>query len=72
MILSISDVAEKKRSCRTISVKVYFGDSLTGQSFTVERPDEELTRFITTVFAAKNLQAAFSENGEHFTVKRKS
>lgn len=68
MILSISDVAEiKKEAAERFAVEAHFCDSLTGQSFTAERSDEELKRFITVFFAAKNLRAVFSENGEHLT-----
>lgn len=72
MILSLSDAAElKKEVAERFSVKVHFCDSCGGQSFTVESPSEELKKFISAFFAAKNLQAVFSENGEQFTVKKK-
>ncbi len=73
MILSLSDVAEiKKEVAERFSAEVHFCDSCAGQSFTVESPTEELKRFLTAFFAAKNMQIVFSEDGEHFTVKRKS
>ena len=73
MILSLSDVSElKKEVAERFSATVHFCDSCGGQSFTVESPAEELKNFVTVFFDAKNLKVIFSENGEHFTVKRKS
>ena len=73
MILSLSDVAElKKEVAERFSATVHFCDSCGGQSFTIEKPTESLKAFITDFFSAKNLNVAFSENGEHFTVRRNS
>lgn len=73
MILSLSDVSElKKEVAERFSATVHFCDSCGGQSFTVESHTEELKNFVTVFFDAKNLKVIFSENGEHFTVKRKS
>lgn len=73
MILSLSDVSEfKKEVAERFSATVHFCDSCGGQSFTVESPTEEFKKFVTVFFDTKNLQVFFSENGEHFTVKRKS
>lgn len=73
MILSLLEVAElKKEIKKTFSLNLHFCDSCGGQSFTLEHSDEEVRKFVTAYFKAKNLQVIFSENGEHFTVQRKS
>ncbi|MBQ8836113.1 MAG: hypothetical protein IJ002_01230 [Clostridia bacterium] len=73
MILSLSDISElKKQVAERFSVTVHFCDSCGGQSFTVEEPTESLKAFITDFFFAKDLNVVFSENGEHFTVRRNS
>lgn len=73
MILTLSDVAElKKEVAERFSATVHFCDSCGGQSFTIEEPSESLKTFITDFFVAKNMKAVFSENGEHFTVRRNS
>ena len=73
MILSLSDVSEfKKEVAERFSVTVHFCDSCGGQSFTIEKPTESLKAFIIDFFATKNVDVVFSENGEHFTVRRNS
>lgn len=70
MILSLSDVADLKREItERFSAQIHFHDSCGGQCFTVDKPTEELKKFITDFFAARKLKVFFSENGEHFTVK---
>lgn len=71
MILSLSDVSElKKEVAERFSATVHFCDSCGGQSFTLEEPSESLKTFIYAFFSAKNLNVVFSENGEHFTIRR--
>ena len=71
MILSLSDVSElKTQVAERFSATVHFYDSCGGQSFIIEDPTDTLKAFIIDFFAAKNLKAVFSENGEHFTVRR--
>jgi hypothetical protein len=73
MILSLSDVSElKTQVAERFLATVHFCDSCGGQSFIIEDPTDTLKAFITDFFAAKNLKAVFSENGEHFTVRRNS
>lgn len=73
MILSLSDVSElKTQVAERFSATVHFCDSCGGQSFIIQDPTDTLKAFITDFFAAKNLKAVFSENGEHFTVRRNS
>ena len=73
MILSLSDVSElKTQVAERFSATVHFCVSCGGQSFIIEDPTDTLKAFITDFFAEKNLKAVFSENGEHFTVRRNS
>lgn len=73
MILSLSNVSElKKQVAERFSVTVHFCDSCGGQSFMIEEPTEALKAFITDFFSAKSLNVVFSENGEHFTIRRNS
>lgn len=73
MILSISDVAELKRTAaEKFSVNIHFCDACGGQSFTVENPTEEVKAYIISFFSEKGLRPDFSEDGRYFTVKRDS
>lgn len=73
MILSISDVAELKRTiAEQFSLQIHFHDACGGQHFTVDEPTGALVNFLTEYFAERNLKVIFSEDCTHFSVEKLS
>ncbi|MGN0639918.1 MAG: hypothetical protein ACI4JT_03090 [Oscillospiraceae bacterium] len=70
MTLTFTEVTElKEEASRRFSSQIHFHDGCGGQFFTLDEKNDELEKFIIAYFTERNLQAVFSGDGLHFTVK---
>lgn len=70
MSINLQTVAElKKLIAEKYNVELHFHDSCgSGAYFSLEQPDEEITRFIQEYFRAKNRTVEVSPSGLNFSV----
>lgn len=67
-ILTLSEVTELKAAVRSrFGTELHFHDCCGGQSFSVDKTDKEMRKFIADFFAAKKLNITFSDNGLQFS-----
>jgi len=71
LILTLFEVNKlKKEVFDRFSAKIHFHDGCGGQYFSLDESNDELQKYITAYFTDMNIQAAFSEDGLYFTVKK--
>ena len=71
MIISTMEIARlKKELADKFSAELHFHDSCGGQSFSLDKSGEEITKYITAFFAEVGVKIKFTtDNKQFYTVK---
>jgi type IV secretory pathway TraG/TraD family ATPase VirD4 len=65
--ISTYEIAQLKKEVRErFSTAVHFHDSCGGQSFSLDKNNDEISAFISDFFGQRNIKVRFSADGSHF------
>lgn len=73
MIFTLTEVMKLKNEVKSrFSADIHFHDACSGQSFSIDKNNDELKKYILKYCSERNLKAVFSKDGLRFTIEKET